>query len=226
MLFSKISTFSSGNLWEQILNWYQNSLIKELLDHFENNVFNLDPSVYEHFTLTAETSSSIKNIIIGLVIGMVLASGMACYTRAVQGKFVRELLKRECFTPESAVTLRQCGFFCNPSIRRELSKGGALSKITRTVSTAEETPTSDDGNEATAERTNTNSDNTSVDFLTARYYIPEEEKYRAEFRYRQQGSRVPHLLLTVVICVLVAVLLFRGLPVLLTFADWLISVFS
>ena len=210
MPYLKIFILSSSNLWEKILNWYQKSVIKELLDHLQNNVFHLGVGVYDNFSMTEKTSNNVSNLIIGLVIGMILASAAACYTRTVQGKFVRELLKRECFSPEKAITLHECGFFCNPSVRRELANGGALSKIV-----------------CVAAKTSEESESESeVDFLTARDYIPEEEKYKAEFRYRKQGSGVSHLLFSVLICIIVAVLIFKGLPILLNFADWLITVFS
>lgn len=208
MPYLKIFMLSSSNLWEKILNWYQKSVIKELLDHLQNNVFHLGVGAYDNFSMTEKASSNVSNIIIGLIFGMMLASVAACYTRSVQGKFVRELLKRECFSPEKAITLHDCGFFCNPSVRRELANGGALSKLVRI---ADETGEKVEG---------------ETDFLTARYYIPEDEKYKAEFRYRKQGSTLPHLLITIVICVIAAVLIFKGLPILLNFADWLITVLS
>lgn len=207
MLFSKIIALSNGNLWEKILNWYQNSVIRELLEHFENHVFQFQFGVYDNFNVTSEASKNLKNIILGLTIGMLLAAAMTCYTKAVQGKFVRELIKRECFTPEQAITLRECGFFCHPTIRRELSNGGTLSKVTSRVQT-------DSDSKA------------SADLLTTRFYIPEEMKYHAEFRYRRKGSRATDLIPVAVLCVLFTWILFKGMPVLLSFADWLISVLS
>lgn len=206
MLFSKIYSISAVNLWDKILNWYRNSLIKELLDYLETQVFSITFGDYDNITLSERSGENIKNILIGLILGTILASAAAYYMRAVQGKFVRELLKKECFSPDTAVTLRECGFFCNPSVRRELSKGGALSKITKcTDAVSEEHP---------------------IDFLTARFYIPEDDKYRAEFRYTKKGASVPHLLLTVGVCILVGVLLFRWLPQLLSFADWIVGGFN
>ncbi len=205
MLFSKIFALSSLNLWDKILYRYQSSAIKELLELLEAKLFGLNLGEYENFSLSANVGSTIQNVIIGLVIGTVLASVSAYYTRAVQGRFVRELLKRECFTPDTAVTLRECGFFCNPSIRRELSQRGALAKITRR---AEES----DGD-------------APLDFMTARFYIPEEDKYRAEFRYANKSARIPHVLLTVAVCILAGFLLLKGLPLLLGLADRLMGMF-
>ena len=205
MLFSKIFSVSSLNLWDKILNWYQASALKEFLELLETKIFGLNLGEYENISLSPNAGGTIKNIIIGLVVGTILASAAAFYTRAVQGKFVRELLRRECFTADSAVTLRECGFFCDPSVRRELSKGGALSKIVRCTSEI--------------------SSDKPVDFLTARFYVPEDDKYRAEFRYTAKGSRIPNLLLTAAVSLLAGFLLLKGIPLLLNLTDWLMGLF-
>lgn len=205
MLFSKILSVSSINLWNKILHWYRASALKEFLELLETKLFSLNFGEYENISLSPNAGGTIKNIIIGLIIGAILASASAFYTRAVQGKFVRELLHRECLTADTAVTLRECGFFCNPSIRRELSRGGALSKMVRCTS------------EISMDK--------PVDFLTARFYVPEEDKYRAEVRYTANGSRMSNLLLTVAVCLLAGFLLLKGIPLLLNLADWLMGMF-
>jgi hypothetical protein len=205
VLFSKIIAKSQYNLWDKILFWYENSAIKAWLEGLENNVSSIQSGDYENLTMTASTLATVRNVLLGLVIGAILASAAACYTKAVHGKFVRELLKRECFTPETAITLRECGFFCNPSVRRDLFRGGALAKITRCTEQIE--------------------GDTTPDLLTARFYIPEEDKYRAEFRYTNKGATVSHLILTAVVCIVCAILLLKGLPMLLGFADWILGAF-
>ena len=62
MLFSKIIALSNGNLWEKILNWYQNSVIRELLEHFENHVFQFQFGAYDNFNVTSEVSKNLKNM--------------------------------------------------------------------------------------------------------------------------------------------------------------------
>ena len=204
VLFSKIYVLSGANIWDKTVNWYQTSMIKELLTFLDTQVFHINPTTYDHFSLTERTGDNIKNIVLGLVIGMILASAAAYYTRAVQGKFVRELLKRECLSPETAITLRECGFFCNPTIRRELKNGGALSRVAMLAEPQE------------------NAD-APIDFLSARYYIPEETKYRAEFRFQNRGFSPFHVILVAVIGIAAGVAVFRILPSLLGLADGLLT---
>ena len=168
---------------------------------------NLTPTTYDHFSVSEKTGQNIRTIILGLIIGAILSSIATYYTRSVQGKFVRELLKRECLTPDTAITLSECGFFCNPSIRRELKNGGALAKVTKLAQQPENT-------------------DAPVDFLTARYYIPEDTKYRAELRFEKEGAGLFHVILITVVAIAAGIALFRVLPSLLGLADGLITLLS
>lgn len=281
-LFSKIMNLLGTNIWEQLLKWYQNSLIKELTDYFAEQVFHVDFRVYDNFSVGAQTGVTVKNVILGIMLGAIVAACGMAYTRRVHGRFVRTLLRRGAHSPETAITLREVGLFCNPSVRRALL-GGVLSKLTRCVETEEflaahsenvdgtaterndvaklsdseapegrEVPSesvmetvadtvssdcsvafdgasddtdSDDG-ESSDVRGLVVVDGFTPDLLTARFYIPEALKYRAEVRYEQRGSGTLPLILTVVACIAIAILLCRFLPALLGLADGLINVFS
>lgn len=289
-LFSKIMNLLSANIWERLLKWYQNSVIKELIDYFAEQVFHVDFRVYDNFSVGAQTGVTVKNVILGIMLGAIVAACAMAYTRRVHGRFVRTLLRRGAHTPETAITLRDAGLFCNPSVRRALF-GGVLSKLTRCVETEEylaaqsekvdgtatsekdvaesndleafedrEAPSEsviktvaeavsldssadskgalgDDLNGVSSDTEVADGDSSDVrglvvvdgfspDLLTARFYIPEALKYRAEVRYEQRGSGILPLLLTVVGCIAIAILLCRFLPSLLGLADGLINVFS
>ena len=64
---------------------------------------------------------------------------------------------------------------------------------------------------------------TRIDFLTARFYVPEELKYRAEIRFRTKGSSWWTVALTALLSVVVAALLCRLLPDAVAFADNLMT---
>ena len=209
MLFTNMMV-NSGNLWEKLLIWYENSLIHELGRFFEENVFRVDFGIYENFSVGRGVGGTVRTVIIGLMLGMVFATWSMYYTRTVHGRFVRKLLRGECYTADRAMTLREAGMFRNPSIRRELTKGGALTKLTRCV----EAEQYDEAKEKKP---------FAPDFTTAHFYIPEDLKYRADVRYERDGSGLLPFLLTVVVCVIVAILLCRFLPYALGLADWLIS---
>lgn len=58
-----------------------------------------------------------------------------------------------------------------------------------------------------------------IDFLTARFYIPEDLKYRAEIRFRVKGSSWWMVALVSVLGIVIAALLCQLLPDVVAFAD-------
>ena len=65
-----------------------------------------------------------------------------------------------------------------------------------------------------------------IDFLTARFYIPEDLRYRAEIRFEKKGSGWGIVALVAVLTVVVAILLCRFLPSLFTLADNIITMLA
>lgn len=216
--------FLNGNIWEKIYSWYQGSLIRELLEYFNTTVFGLEFGVYDNFSVESGLGATVRSVILGLMLGTIFAGALMYYTKNVHGKFIRALIKNECFSPEKAMTLRETGMFRSPSVRRELAKDGVLSKLTKRVcanSVAKPTETADGGEVTGAETAP--AEESPVDFLSDRFYIPEELKYKAEVRYDKSGSERFPFVITVIACVILAFLLCRFMPTLLGLADWLIS---
>ncbi len=226
----KILTVFGVNLWEKIVSWYQDSFLRELLLSLDRSLFSVEFGVYEHLSLSDGLPNTARNIILGLTLGTVLAAALMFYTKSVHGKFIRALLERGCNSPESAATLFELGMFRSDSVRRDLARGGALTKIALCVQreslraeSAEENETENEAQKA--EKRDTYLD-FHPDFTVAHYYIPEELRYRAEYRYSKKGTGVGFFLLTVLLCVVGAALLCSVLPILVEFADWLIGVFA
>ena len=219
---AKAMYFLNGNIWEKIYSWYQGSLIRELLEYFNTTVFGVEFGVYDNFSVESGLGATVRSLIFGLMLGTIFAGALMYYTKNVHGKFVRVLLKNECFTPEKAMTLRETGMFRSPSVRRELAKNGVLAKLTKRVcATSAAKSTEADGEAADAPKEPT--EEPTVDFLKDRFYIPEELKYKAEVRYDKSGSERFPFAITVIACVILAFLLCRFMPTLLGLADWLIS---
>ena len=214
--------FLNGNIWEKIYSWYQGSLIRELLEYFNTTVFGLEFGVYDNFSVESGLGSTVRSLIFGLMLGTIFAGALMYYTKNVHGKFIRALLKNGCFSPEKAMTLRETGMFRSPSVRRELTKDGVLSKLTKRVCTTSlAKSTASDGE--VKEPPVTPAEEPPVDFLKDRFYIPEELKYKAEVRYDKSGSERFPFVITVIACVILTFLLCRFMPTLLGLADWLIS---
>lgn len=194
-------------LWDRLVGWYHRSVFRELIDYLDTTYFSVDLGIYQHFSVSSQTGSVVKNLILGLAFGFILAAGISCYLKTVHGGFVRRLLAEGCNSPETARSLYELGYFHNISIRNQLRRGGTIGALVRRVGAAGE-PATD-----------------ATDLSAARFYIPEDLRYRAEFRYEKKGSGAPVLILTVVLTVVAAALLCHFLPQLLGLADVILGIF-
>ena len=159
------------------------------------NVFSIEPRAYEHFTLTASGATTIRNAIVAICIGVMLACLFAYYLRAVPGGFARALLKSGALSPEAAKTPAELGFGKTPFLKRELRDGSFLRRVVRATEGEGE----------------------------PRYYIDEEDRIRAEVRYDKRGFTLPILVLTLLATAAAGLLLIRLTPALLSLADGLMK---
>ncbi len=269
-MFTFLSLFSAPTLalGENIVNWYQNSLLGELLDYFNERYFSVELGLYENFSVTAKTGATVRNIILALAAAIIVAAFVTAYTRVKMGAFVRSLIAEGCLSEEDAKTLLELGYFRNPSVRKALSGGSALRLVVRRVGdglpVAVEKPT-DGAGETVEESAETNGEETpseeasepeveavesatevdaedaenasrveenaprvaknaeKIDFTTARFYIPEALRHRAEIRFDPKGSGWKSAILVSVLAVVTAGVLCFFVPELIQFADNLIG---
>ena len=122
-LFTSAAALSLG---DKIVNWYEQSLIKELLDYFSEQYFSVNLGTYENFSVNPALGGTLRNIILALAAAIILASCLTAHTRVNIGTFVRRLIGEDCLSSDRAKTLFELGYFRSTTIRRELSRGGAL----------------------------------------------------------------------------------------------------
>ena len=159
------------------------------------SVFVIEPREYAHFTLTASTAATIRNAILAVCFGVILAALFACYQRAVPGGFVRALLQNGAASPETAKTRAELGFGKTPFLSRELRDGSFLRRVVRAAEGEGE----------------------------PRYYIDEADRIRAEVRYDKRGFGPVALLLTIVLTLAAGAALIRLTPTLLGLFDNLMN---
>lgn len=208
----------AGSIWDRITEWYQDSVFRELIAYFDQTYFSVSLGEYQHFSVSARTGALVKNLILGIAFGMIVAAILSCYVKTVHGGFIRKLLREECLSPERAKSLYQLGYFHDPSVRKQLTRGSAFGGLVHmakenTADTAQTEAAGEPAPKAPA-------------FATARFYIPEDLKYQAELRYEKKGSGIRSVLLTTVIIVIAAALICRFLPQLFGFADLILGIFS
>lgn len=239
---------SELGFWEKIAEWYQGSLLHELLSYLYEEYFTVNFGVYENFTIGTTTAETIRTLIPALAIALVIASMMTAHMRVNIGRFVRRLLKNECLSPEKAKTLAELNFFRNAALRRELSRGTGLRMVVRCVhedgtdtgvgSYLDQT-LSPDSTAEMSENASTVCENEDlkgekrakkgsraqrkINFLTARFYIPEDLKYRADVRFDNRGSGWAPAIASIALVIFLTALLCWLLPHVLWLADAIIS---
>ena len=109
------------------------SLLKELIEYFEDKYFSVDPGRYEHINLGSGTLVSMQGIVLGLFVGIIIAAAVACYDKNRLGAFVRALVKEQCLWPEKAQTLYDLGFMKNSGVKASLRSPNQLGKIVHCV---------------------------------------------------------------------------------------------
>ena len=157
------------------------------------SLFTPEVRQFEHFNFNAAAAKNAGLIVMAVWLGVVLAALYNFYMRHVPGSAVRALLAAGALSPESAKTAEELQL--SRLARRELIFGSVLSRIVRYV-----------GDEPAEDGTCAPRD------ATARYYIPEEQKYRAEIRFESKGNGTVGLILTAVLGFGLALLVIRLLP--------------
>lgn len=207
-MFVSLTAAFSGTVWEKLLEWYRGSVFRELIDYFDETYFSVDLGEYRHFSVTTQTGSVVKNLILGIALGLIVAAVISCYVKTVHGGFVRRLLREDCTSAESAKSLSTLGYFHNITIRNQLYRGNSFGSLVQSVDAV--------GEPAKTDRA----------LSDARFYIPEELRYKAEVRYDAKGSGWLQLILTTILTLAAAVLLCRFLPQLLGLADVILGIFE
>lgn len=156
------------------------------------SLFTIEAKEYKNFSFDEGDIGMVYLLVFGICIGLVIASLYTLYQRSVPGALVRALLATSSLTPETAKTLEELELGALGFLRLELRHNLILQKTVCTVE-AEGEPT--------------------------RYYIPEEQRYRAEGRFDKKGNGPLQFVLTVLLAAGLAILLFKLIPLVLSMID-------
>ena len=228
---------SAGGLWEKLSEWYEGSLIRELLTYIGEEYFSVELGSYQNFAFAGGSGNLLRNIILAAACGIVIAALMTLYVRQGLGGFVRRLIANGATSPEQAKTLMELGYFRSVTIRRELSRGSALRMVVRcreqeaheaeaTECAANAENAENAEKAASASPYKRASDVYRHDFLSAHFYVPEDLRHRAEIRFDIKGSGWLPTLVTIGVTIVAAATLCWFLPDLIQMADNLISFFQ
>lgn len=147
-------------------------------------LFTPTPGQYENIRFDASNADTVGTCILAVCIGVILAALYNFYVRSVPGSVVRALLAAEALSEESAKSVQELGLSRLAAF--ELTHNAVLQRLISSV-------TGEEGGEV-------------------RYYIPEEQKYRAEVRFESRGNGVASLLITAVVTFAAGLLVSKLLP--------------
>ncbi|MBE6679793.1 MAG: hypothetical protein E7598_04640 [Ruminococcaceae bacterium] len=177
-----------------------NNPLKEIYYNLKETYFSPDLTAIKNFD-TYDAQRFMPYLVIGLCIGIFAAVCIMYYNHEYLGRVVRKLYKAGAFSPETAKSLTEMG--CNKYlIRKNLMRDTVLSKYVK--------PTSEI--------------NSEKDAYEALYYIPEDDKYIADKRFKKVKGGMLTVIITFFICLFGCFSLMFLIPQILQFADNLISV--
>jgi hypothetical protein len=184
-----------------------------------NDIFSLDLGVYDNLDISPAMLSNLRATIIGLFIGVVLASFLSIFNRRVHGEFVRSLIGENCGSREKAQTLSALGYIRNSAVRAAIRGGNTYRGVVRCVE-------AEDFFAAVEQKRRQYYENMAAsgeagepfcapkfvyDFDKMHFYIPEEQHFTAQTRFDKKGTGV---IPAIIIMVLSVVLLWATLKIL------------
>lgn len=174
---------------------------------------------------------SLEIVVWGLFIGFVIASLMAVYNKGLIGGFIKALLSNECTSEESAKTISELGYGTDYFVKNALRTNTVMRRFVVRVDyvlprfESEAAGTDEPAAEKQPKVERTRGGHEIIDFETARFYIPEELKYRAEVRYARRGTNVVSLIVTIIILAVAAFGVLYLVPEMLQLLDNFIGTF-
>ena len=203
-------------------------LWKELWVYFYETYFT-DETVYENLNMGGGSLISVRNIIVGLFVGLAVASFAVVFNKRVLGGFVRRLLKEECLSPERGKSLPELDLADRLILRRAVR---CSTNLRRVVKCREEEAFRQALGAETVEGASKPSRKKDADSAFRvdpdehHFYIPEDMKYMADIKFDQKGTTWLGAVLFVGIMAVALVVVLMLLPQLLSLLNELAGSFG
>ena len=206
-------------------------LIKELWDYFVDKYFSPQMPDLKNFDLGTGSLVSMQIIIIGISLGIIIASFSTIFNKRYVGDFIRKLIYEDCLDTQRAKTLYELGYRKSPVIRGMIKSGGTLSRWVRCVeedkfltkvNKMREEFEEQHKNEAKPPRFKEPDFKRNVD--TMHFYLPEEKKYAAEVKFDKIGANFGAAIIVTIMSIVLCAFLCYILPDMLQFVDNFIGV--
>ena len=208
-------------------------LLEELWEYFVDKYFTLDMPYLENLSIGSSALNTIRLLIVGITVGIIIASISTVYSKRYIGDFVRKLLYEECFDANSAKTLYDLGYLKSPGIIGVIKSGGSLSRWVRCVEEDEFMTEIGKKREEFAESHKNDTKPPKFkepefkrDSNTMHFYNPEDKKYAAEVKFDSKGANFISLLLVIIVSVAICAFVFYMLPDVIKMVDNFITIIN
>ena len=200
------------------------TLWQEMVEYFRNYFETVSTAEYENLGITKGSMITIPMIVVAIAAAIIIVSISSILNKTIFGDFVRVVIKAEALSPESAKTLEELGYDEKLIIRRSVRRGTNLRSVIRCV----EEEQYNERTRAALEEYNNNPDLHKPKFVDVPYvvdpdndhfYIPEENKYKADMKFDKRGTSWGMFWVVVVITLIFSVVLLAYLPKILEIAN-------
>lgn len=191
--------------------------------------FSVDFNEYEYGNLPVSSVAleRIRIAVIAAFLGIIVAVIYSLVNRKIFGDFIHSLGNENAFSPEKAVTLAELGYYRNPAVRSAIRGGNTYKGILRC-------PEQDEFNTAVELRRGEYEANAArngqkvkpfkaakfhFDFENNHFYIPEDQAFSAETKFRKKNGSIPGVILVVIISFAALFLALKLLPELIQLAN-------
>ena len=206
------------------------TLLEELWEYLEGKYFSVDTGRYEHISIGSGSLVTLQTVVLGICVGIIIAAAMACYDKNKLGSFVRAIVREQALWPDKAMTVYDLGFARNSAVKASLRSPNKLGKIVHCVEKEAYDAKVAEAREAyIAEHGNDEGffmPQYRLDFDNDHFYIPDEEHYRAEVRFDNEGSGWRAFILVCIVAIVSAALICFLLPDMIQLVDNMIGILT
>lgn len=181
------------------------SFFSDFFGYIKDTFFTVNTGSYEN--IDAEGLEKLPFILLGLTIGVIIASVSMVFTKRVLGNFIRRLISDGCFDEAGAKTLAELGFDRNAAVRYALRSNAVVKKYVR-VACDDETKNG-----------KTLSEIYRTDIDSVRFFIDNEESGAADRRFDKKGSNFLSVVIIAAIMIVASVAIIKLLP-------WFLGIFD
>ena len=188
---------------------------------------------YENLGFEKNPLFSLRLMVLGLFIGIVIACIAAAYHKQVLGGIARKLIAEGCLSAETAKSAKELGYGKNFLAKHALCRSVSLRRVVKCVEENEfyerqnaEEAEYEQRREAEPKLPKYKAKEYLIDIENDRFFIPEELRIRAEVKFEKKGSGWLSSVWGIVILCVAFLIILLALPHIFDAIDGFVGIFK